>query len=120
MSLTCSCSDDYEWYYFSPKDYSTLDTKYRRKCYSCGQVIELGAIVLRFRRWRHPGDEVEERIYGYGDGEVPMPDKYMCEECGDIFYSLEDLGFCINLGDSMYNLLQEYHEVYQRPQEKVA
>jgi hypothetical protein len=46
------------------------------------------------------------------DNEIPLADKYMCEECGDLYYSLEALGFCLTLGTNMHDLVQEYHEVY--------
>lgn len=37
---------------------------------------------------------------------------FMCEECGDLFWSLNELGFCIYLGrDSMRDLAREYAEM---------
>lgn len=102
MTLTCECYDDYEWYYNKPEDYSILQTKRRRRCQSCRQLIDIGAICLEFERFRI--DEDGEDIY--------LADKYLCESCGDIFYSFDELGFCITLGDDLHDLLNEYHEVY--------
>lgn len=59
--------------------------------------------------YRPPNDDIEERIHG---DEVYMANKFMCEECSDIFFSLKELGFCLSLGSDMHDLLREYHEVY--------
>lgn len=52
--------------------------------------------------------DIEERIYD-GD-QVPLAHKYMCEKCADLYFIFEDLGYCISLGDSMVDCLEEYHE----------
>jgi len=104
MTLSCSCEfDDLEWFYNSPTDYQTLDTVRRRRCYSCKNQIELGAITTKFESYRMPRTDIEERIYG-DDGEVPMASKYMCEECSDLFFSLTELGYCFTLG--VYSMKQ--------------
>ena len=67
--------------------------------------------MVKFPTWRNTHNDIEDRIYGEG-GEVPMSDKYMCEECGDIYFSLVELGFCVNTAFSMKELLEEYHRDY--------
>ncbi len=109
MSLTCECNDDYDWYYDTPNDYSLLETSRRKRCVSCAQLINIGAVVTKFTSWRRPTSDIEERIYG---DEVRMAAKFMCEECSDLFFSLHELGFCITISDSMHNLVAEYREIY--------
>ena len=36
----------------------------------------------------------------------------MCETCSDLYFSLLELGFCINLGDDMSELVKDYAEYY--------
>lgn len=112
MPLTCECSDDSDWYYESPNDYTTLTTSKRKRCVSCRNLIELNAICLEFECWRRPVSEIEENIEG---DQIYLASKYMCEECGDIFFSLEELGFCLYLNEPMKDLLDEYHEAYGKP-----
>lgn len=73
MSLSCSCGDydgdDIAWWYNTPDDYTTLQTKMRKRCCSCNELIDLGDTVLKFNRWRNPKTEIEEKIYGEG-GEI--------------------------------------------------
>ena len=111
MSLSCDCGGDYDWYYepYEPEDYTTLQTKRRRRCCSCNVLIDIGAICLRFYCHRPPRHDIEEGIYG---DEVPMADKYLCEECSDLYFSFTELGFCINLGENMLDLVQEYQQDY--------
>ena len=108
--LSCHCPNiDYDWYYFIPNDYSVLNTSKRKRCASCKQLINIGALCTKFECWRPSQSDIEERIY---NEEVPLAYKYMCEECSDIYFNLEELGFCVNLGDSMQELLQEYRDYY--------
>ncbi len=32
----------------------------------------------------------------------------MCEKCGEIYFNLSNIGYCICLGDNMNELLSEY------------
>ena len=102
MPLTCECSDDYDWFYNSPTEFSILQTINRRKCKSCKQFIEIGAVCLEFFTFCF--DENGDERY--------KARQYLCEKCGEIFVSLEDLGFCMELGEDVRDLLKEYHEVY--------
>ena len=110
MSLSCSCECGVDWSYFGPEDFSKLATKRSRKCCSCRAIIRPGASVGLFQRVREPSNDIEERIHG---DEVYMSDWYMCEECVGLYFSLTDLGFCINLGEEkMRDLAKEYAATY--------
>ena len=64
MPLACSCD------YGEPDGFQLLDTKRGRRCSSCKKKIQVGELCIKF----------SER-------------KFLCEECGDWWFSLEDLGF---------------------------
>jgi hypothetical protein len=40
-----------------------------------------------------------------------MASKYMCKKCGESFLNLNDLGYCITLGDNMKETLEEYWDL---------
>ncbi len=112
MSLFCDSGyegDDVAWWWYKPKDEAPLATKRSRKCCSCGERIAVGSVARKIRRFRSP-TEFEETRGLYGD-EVPMPDWYLCETCGDIADSLAEVGFCYTLGDES---LKEQIEEYRR------
>ena len=113
--LTCYCDWDAEpgsHFSYYPVDYSTLDTKTRKRCSSCGTMIKIGATVAKFPRFRVPATDVEVSIYGE-DGEIPLAPHYHCEPCADLFFSLAELGFeCIASTENMRELVREYAEVY--------
>lgn len=114
MSLSCSCDfdGDFDWYYMRPEDYSTLKTKRRKRCSSCGDLIDIGAISTSFDCWRPPRDEMEERIHGE-DGEVYTAPMRHCERCADLYFSLRELGFeCVGPDEDMRELVKEYAETY--------
>ncbi|HCY85359.1 MAG TPA: hypothetical protein DHV36_09525 [Desulfobacteraceae bacterium] len=123
MGLSCSC--DQEWdgegvAAYSPTDFTKLETKRRRRCCSCNQLIDVGASCLEFRRVRLAQDEIEERIYG-DDNEISLASKYMCEDCGEIFLNLEDLGYCVDYTECMSAALAEYWEITGfRPEKQTA
>lgn len=117
MGLTCSCGDgDWEpgmtiWY--DAKDYTTLATKRPRKCCSCGEKIEVGAMCAEVPRFKVPESDVEVRIYGE-DGEVPRAPAHLCERCADIAFSLDDLGYCMQPWEDQRELVAEYAEMHQK------
>ena len=101
MPLTCSCSDDYDWFYNAPEFYQLFDMKRRKKCCSCGDLIDIGSYCGKFDSY-----EFDE----YGDEKDVAP-HWMCETCTDIFFILEELGYCIVLvSDNMKDLLGEYRD----------
>lgn len=115
MTFRLSCLCDYDgdgWWYYKPDDYQMLTTGRRCRCCSCHALIDIGAQCVRFSRARHARSEIEENIHG---DVIELAYWYMCEPCGDIYYSLSELGFCITLGDSMPELLEEYVETYNPP-----
>ena len=111
MSLSCYCDGDYEWYYTPTENYAPLATKRSRKCCSCRGRIAVGDLAVRFERFTYASeDSVRARIYGEGS-EIPLPSWFMCERCGDLYYSLDELGFCVDLGGDMRRLVREYAEM---------
>lgn len=112
MSLSCSCEWNGEgWAYLEPDDFTTLKTSKRKRCSSCKQLINKESLVLKFERIRYPQTEIEEKIYG-DDYEIAIAPYYMCEACGDQYFNLSALGFCMDIKENMFNLLKEYQEEY--------
>lgn len=114
MSLSCSCG---EWEgegigWDIPDNFTKLNTKRAKRCQSCNRLIKVGDECLEFTRFRATRDEIEYKIYGE-DGIVYLASYYFCEECGEIYLNLENLGFCIDISeDNMQSLLEEYQEEY--------
>lgn len=110
MSINCSCeAEDFEWYYIPDEDYSTLNTPRRKRCQSCNVLIPLNSMVLKLNRFRSPKSDIEENVYG---NEVPLADGYLCEECADLFFSVDTMSICISFhtGKSIQEMLEEYHD----------
>lgn len=106
--LSCSCYDEYEYYVEEFKDgFQPLDTKRRKRCYSCKKVLEIGEVVLPFRSYRRARSYYEECRF---DDEVPLANKYLCEHCGEIWLNLNATGLCVIFGD-MNDALKEYWEM---------
>lgn len=116
MPLSCSCDwddDDGPWWW-SPDDYSTLNTKRRKRCSSCTDMIEIGATVAEFTRSREPRSDIEDRIYGDGPEAIRLAPHYLCERCADLYFSLSELGFeCVGPSEDMRELVREYAETYR-------
>lgn len=115
MGLMCECDYDGDWepgmkLWHGPKDYTTLATKRSRKCCSCGDRIEVGATCAEVRRTKVPETEIEIRIYGEDDAEVPISSKWMCERCAGLAFSLDDLGYCPQPWEDQRELVREYAE----------
>ena len=108
--LSCECSeyDGDGWYYYHPQDFDTYSKDRRKRCCSCRQPVQNGDICLEFARYRLARSDVEERIRG---DEVKLASWVMCEWCGEMFFNLTALGYCINLGDSMKETLEDYWEL---------
>lgn len=110
MPLTCNCceDDDAKWYFDKPRYFTCLDTRRRKRCSSCGKLIDIGAECLKFTRWRNPKSDVEEDIYG---DDVPLAPLWMCKTCGEQYLNLDALGYCIDPTENMMELLEEYQEM---------
>ena len=115
MSLSCHCPDgDFDWYWHAPDDYSVAPAARRRKrCKSCGELIDHGATITVFNRDRYPVSDIEERIFGDGLT-VDLAPWWLCEPCSDLYWSLSELGFCVSPDDDMRNLAEEYAAIYSR------
>jgi hypothetical protein len=112
MSISCSCGD-YEGQpgdigFYHPEDYSEYRAQWGKKCCSCGTMIRKGATATEWTRFKIPDDEVEIRIYGE-DGEVPMGSWWMCEECSDLYFNLEEAGYCVTPYGDLREEVKELH-----------
>lgn len=125
MTLSCSC--DYDW---EPEpgawlidwnqdwDFEPLDSKRRKRCASCGVLIDIGAQAIKYNRFRYPYTEAESRIngrdwYDWEEPWIPKAPIYHCEKCGEIFLNLHSLGFnCVDPNENMRSSLAEYIELY--------
>lgn len=129
MSLSCSCDYD-EWdpepgtwhysFYDKDLDFEPLNTSKRKRCSSCGALIDIGALCIKFPRYRYPYTSIEAKILHDDEffemnypPEIKMSDHYHCEQCGEIYFNLTELGFtCIVPCENMPKLLKEYKENY--------
>lgn len=108
MSLSCSSygGDDWgDWSWYPPEHEAPLATKRGRRCCSCKTIIKPGQIARRILRMA-PATEWQE-IRGFSD-EVELAPWYFCESCGDIADSLDELGYCYELGESLASQIKEY------------
>lgn len=115
--LSCYCNDDYDhddhnWWYWYPTNYKPMRWFPRRKrCTSCEKIINHRELVVEIPRTRGARDDIEAMIYGDGPEAITIASGYMCEYCADIYFSLDELGFCVNPYENMVELLDEYHEM---------
>ena len=117
MGLSCSCPDweGEGWFYIpATEDFIKLDTNRSKRCCSCKELIGLGDDCLKFKRYRSPVSDIEEKICG---DEVQMAPWYMCEKCGEQYMNLEALGYCLDISENMLGLLEEYK---QRQRQRAA
>jgi len=107
--LSCLCDyDSNGWYYYPPKDFVTFGLKRRKRCCSCGKLINIGDQCVEFDRYRGPITDIEERICG---DEIELASWFMCEECGEIFLTLAELGYCHYLGGKIREDLEDYWDM---------
>jgi len=115
MPLSCSCEEweDADWYCWSPTNYSKMPKRRARvRCASCKKLIDAGTVVAVFSRSREARTEIECNIYGEGDPEsISLADGYLCEECADLFFSLDELGFCVSPYENQRELVKEYADM---------
>ena len=112
MPLSCGCDgEDFEWFFYTPEDYTKFSMTGRRKRCSCGDLIDHGAVCVEFKCFRNPSNDIEERIYGDG-GEIHMASEWLCERCGDLYFSFVELGYeCVTPEENMMELSKEYAEL---------
>lgn len=116
MTLSCDCEYDPEpgdTIWWPPRDFSTYTGRRKVKCCSCHDKIASGDLCGEFFRDKIAEGEIEERIYGE-NGHVPRASWYMCEKCTGLYFSLYDLGFCVNISDDMRTLVKEYAQLKNR------
>lgn len=119
MGLSCECpewdGDLASWLYYEPEDFSTLQTKKRQRCKSCKSLIDIGATVIKFTRFRYPSEfECDNKIYRDEASEIPLATWYFCESCADQYFNLTSLGFCVKPDDNVMDLLEKYQDEYVR------
>lgn len=111
MSISCGCGDweSSAWWYVSSENFCILQTKRSRKCVSCGCKIDVGDECVILHRHRSPQHDIEESIYG---DEVPLADWHFCEDCGGVYYGLEELGYCVMLekGEDLRKVARQLRE----------
>lgn len=111
MPLTCNCDYDLgdfdEWHYGATNDDYTIMPSFsrRKKCSSCGVLINTDAICTKFPIARATLSDIEERIYG---DEVPKAPRWLCESCSDIYFNLNELGYCVGPYEDLRETLKEY------------
>lgn len=99
MGLSCACDfdgSDFDWYWTTDGKFHMLTTSRRKRCKSCGDLIELGSDVILIERYRGPNTEMEEKILGE-DAEIPLANWHFCEECGGLYLALNELEYCISM-----------------------
>lgn len=112
MPLACDCyDDDFDQYWWAPDDYSTMPTyRARKRCRSCRSLIAHGATVAKFDVTRYARCDYEFSRFGEGDPEaISMAPVFLCEECADIWFSLQELGFsCVSPYENQRELVREH------------
>lgn len=119
MPLSCRCDWDIDpgmTYWYGADDFEKLETKRRKRCKSCGELINIGDDCLIFPQFKSPEHEIECQIYGE-DGEIPRAPAYMCEKCGEIYLNLRfTAGFeCLSPHENMPDLLKQYIHDFDPP-----
>lgn len=115
MGLSCSCNYDDDIqdgtiYWCEMADYVPLQTKRRRRCCSCKEMINIGDLCCEVKKARTTKNEVEWKIYGEG-AEILTAPAHMCERCADIANSLSELGYCDEPWEDQRKRAKEYaHE----------
>ena len=114
MSLSCSCDVDFDpyhvaWFWEDCSQPKPMKWRARRaKCASCKGMINTGAECVEYYRYKKADeDSIAYRIVGE---DIPLASYFECEECNDLREALEELGYCVNLGDYMKDLIDEYNE----------
>lgn len=116
MSLSCECpwddGDVAAWYWTNTiKDHlpKMPSRKRRVRCCSCQEFINTGELHQEFSRMRRNEEgTIAFRIDG---DESPLASWHECETCNDMRLNLEELGYCVGLGDNTQDLVKEYSQM---------
>lgn len=110
MGLSCSCGDEYDWYYeISARSFVTKELK---TCYGCSDKIVIGsdAWIVEGYNIDDDGDESSREIIGV-----------ICEDCMDMKDNLEAYGFCLEAEDMFVKTAyQEYLQDYLPARHKLS
>lgn len=107
--LSCSCEcEGYGWWYTSKYDFTPLKTNRRRRCCSCGKLININALCIELCRYRSPQSDIENQIFG---DEVSLASWRLCESCGEIYLNLGAIGYCYWAGDDLRENLKDYWDI---------
>jgi hypothetical protein len=113
MSLSCSCDfdpSDFVWWWEGYSPLKPVQIGRRKRCCSCKELINIGTETIEFYKYRHPKNDIEERIYS--DMRVPIASSFMCEECSGLFLALDELGYgCLDISQPMREYIAEYNEI---------
>jgi len=104
MSISCSCSDDYDWYYSFSVHRCSANTS--GKCYGCGKPVAIGEEVHHILSYEidEDGDETDSEVLGR-----------VCDQCMDMYCNLTDspihggFGYCLYASESF---IKEAHQKY--------
>lgn len=109
MSISCGCDYDGDYFTDPSQDFNTMPRlKRRKRCMSCGVLLNPGDDVLQFENWRYPRNDIEESICG---DKVLLADTFLCEECGEIYMNLDAAGMCIIIDGDLHDDLRTYWEM---------
>ena len=111
MSLSCTCDfepDEYSWWW---EDHTAIKPmarfSRRKKCTSCGSLINDGEDVFEFPRYRAARTDIEEDIHG---DTVKLAPHYTCETCSGLIEAVESAGMCFALNASIAEQIAYYRE----------
>lgn len=111
MALSCFCdSDDADWYYTVNDDFTAFGGRRATRCCSCRARIAPGDDCVVVERWRHPKNDIEEKIYGEGC-EIYMADKHLCEICGGLYWAVSDLGMCCDIEYPIAAQIKDFNRI---------
>jgi len=117
MPITCQFLDASDvdvpgpFYHDIEVDYTTAPVlRKRKRCASCDTLINPGAVCTSHPRWTFPRSDVEERIVGGDDIEIPLAPTWLCEKCSDLYFSFIEKGFAVLPCEDMNDNLVHYHD----------
>ena len=127
MGLSCNCDCEWEmelgdWAYWGDDEigkteFEKLKTTRRKRCCSCSELIDLGALCIVHGRFRQPYTEIEARIYGVDHESLEEPpiriaNHYQCEKCAEIWLNLISIGYeCLSPSENMPEALKDYQVI---------
>lgn len=102
MGISCSCSDDYDWFYEVDNSERIALTDF--KCYGCCKAYPALTETRNIHEYEmdEDGDEINYKSMGR-----------ICPSCAGIYDSLIELGFCLSADRGFITeALNDYHDNY--------